>query len=1107
VEFRVLGPIEVVLDDRAAPVGGPKPRALLAILLLNRNSVVSRDRLIECLWGQSAPASAAHSLDDYISRLRKVLGAERLVRRAPGYLLVVHSGELDLDRFEQLVGQGGKELERRGDAELAARTLRQAVELWRGPALADVLYEPFASAESARLEERRLSALEERFEAELALGRSTQLVGELQALLREHPLRERAVGQLMVALYRSGRQTAALDTFRALRLKLAEELGLEPSPRLRELERKILAHDESLTLAVARPWRSAPGVPRLQRRRLLAGAGAAALACVAIALGIVLGIGTTSAPVVRAAAGDQIALVDESSGRPVARGIALPGSPAAIAADRTSLWLAESDAGAVVRVERSTRAIVERIELPGNPSTVAVAGGAVWVGSVPSTKLFRIDPTTDAVVQTVNLGGATVAALAAGPGGLWVADTADGALIELDPGSGAVRRTVTLGLRPTALAIGANAIWAADYDSNSVAEVDLDSGQTLATIHVGNGPAALTVGSGSVWVANELDATVSRIDPTTGDVVATIPVGSGPVALAPTAGSVWVGSQYAQSITRINPTRNVAERPVPVGGGPVTLAAVGGGLWVGTRPLRRHRGGTLRLLSSTQFPIDPALNYHMAPFQSDGLTNDSLVAFAHASGPDGLRLVPDLAVSLPTPSNGGRTWTFRLRAGIRYSDGRPLQAPDFRRTFERLFRLRSPASGFFAGIIGASTCLKAGSTICDLERGVVTDDTARTVTFNLDAPDPNFLFKLTIGGFSMPVPPGTPFHPIGFHPIAGTGPYKIASADAHGIRYVRNPYFHEWSHAAQPNGNPDAITWRFGLSPAQEASEIAAGRADWTADPPPASVLPDLRVHFADLLHTPVSPETDFFQFNTTLPPFNDVRVRQALNFALDRNVIARLYGGSHAATPTCQVLPPALAGYRRYCPYTRNPDPAGAWNGPDLARAQRLVAASHTRGEQITVWGWTDDPTLTPAVTRYTAGVMARLGYHVRVRLVTHTALDHPPASVFRTIQLIPASWTADYPSAYDFMAIWFSCAGGYDHGWFCDPRLDRKIRHADSLQASNPALATESWSKIDRELVDQAGWLPLVNPQQVDFVSARVHNYQHNPVNGIVVDQLWLR
>jgi peptide/nickel transport system substrate-binding protein len=333
----------------------------------------------------------------------------------------------------------------------------------------------------------------------------------------------------------------------------------------------------------------------------------------------------------------------------------------------------------------------------------------------------------------------------------------------------------------------------------------------------------------------------------------------------------------------------------------------------------------------------------------------------------------------------------------------------------------------------------------------------------------------------------------------------ISSASSREIRYVRNPHFREWSHAAQPDGNADEIVMRFGLTPEQEVREIQEGRADWMADAVPASLLPELARLFPAQLHANPVTETDFFQFDTTVRPFDDVRARRALNLAIDRKVIVRLYGGREAARPTCQVLPPGLRGYRPYCPYTRTPRSHGTWTAPDVARARRLVAASGTRGARVTVWGWTDDPTISPRVVRYTADVLRRLGYRARVRLVPHSYLDKPPAGVFETIQLIPAAWVET--SAYRFVAPWMSCKGAANHGWFCDGRLDREMLRARSLESTNPRGAATVWSRIDRALVDQGAWVPLVNPRLIDFVSTRVRNYQFHPYWGILADQLSVR
>jgi DNA-binding SARP family transcriptional activator len=248
MEFRILGPTEADDDGRPLPLGGGKQRALLAILLLHANEVVSADRLVDDLWGGEAPGSGVAALQVRISQLRKALGAvgERLRTQPPGYLLRVEPGELDLDRFERLLSraEGAEPAE-------AAAALREALGLWRGAPLSDFAYEPFAQAAIGRLEDLRLLALEKRVDADLALGRHGEIVGELETLVREQPLRERPRGQLILALYRSGRQADALEAYQQARRTLVDELGIDPSPALQELERAILRQDPSLDLAQA----------------------------------------------------------------------------------------------------------------------------------------------------------------------------------------------------------------------------------------------------------------------------------------------------------------------------------------------------------------------------------------------------------------------------------------------------------------------------------------------------------------------------------------------------------------------------------------------------------------------------------------------------------------------------------------------------------------------------------------------------------------------------------------------------------------------------------------------------------------------------------------
>jgi peptide/nickel transport system substrate-binding protein len=1081
VDFLVLGPVEARIDGRVLPLGGPKQRALLALLLLNANEVVSRDRLVDNLWVERAPESAQRSLDTYVSRLRALLGGDRIERRPPGYRLRLEPGELDLERFETLLEQG-RSAAAAGDPAAARDRLGDALALWRGRALADLGSERPLAVEAQRLEERRLLALEGRIDAELELGGGAELVGELERLVAEHPFRERPIGQLMLSLYRAGRQADALAAYQALRRRFAQELGLEPSSELRALERRILEQDPVLGAAIASPPVAPPR--RIRRGRVAAiGVALAAVAASAVA-GVELGTGGSGASTARESTTGVFAISGKSS---VAAGASLASAPVAMAPYAQSIWLAEPDAGAVVRIDDATRQVSETIAVGGSPSALAVGGRSVWVASVAGDTIDRIDPTTERVTQRIRLGDGRAAALAFGLGRLWVADSTDQALLAYDPLTGRRVRTIPIDVRPSALAVGAGRIWIADYEAGVVAGVDPGSGAGIGTIRVGSGPAAVAFADGALWVANSLDGTVSKIDPSSGTSGPAIAVGNTPVAFAASGSSIWVADEYSASVSRIDARRDAVAGSTPVGGGPTAVAAGDGRIWVGTRALDAHRGGTLRLLHTRPLWMDTAMQIDLPPIQSDGLTNDALLAFVRVGGAE--QLVPDLALGVPVPADGGTTYTFRLRPGIRYSDGRLVRPEDVRRAIERLFRVKAGWSGNYTAIVGASACTPSR---CDLSRGIVVDDRTGTITFRLRVADPDFLSNMSSIG-TAPVPPGVPFHYTGFTPIPGTGPYKVASADRHAVRYVRNPWFHEWSHAAQPDGNPDVITMRYGLTPVQEVRAVEQGKADWTADSVPGTLMPEVTTRFPAQWHSLLAPETDWLQLNIHIAPFNDVRVRQALNLAIDRAAILRLYGGPPTAAPTCQILPPGVTGYRRYCPYPH-----------DLARARRLVAASGTSGEPITVFGVRGGGVPGTTVIAYTARVLRELGYRAQARIL--------PLGYY--IKASPAAWgrmQIDSIGALDTIPLhffdgYFGCTGPA-HYWYCDWRFDDAVKQAHQLETTNPQAARLLWTKIDREAVDRAFAVPLVNGHLFDFFSARVKDYVFDPILGLIADQVSLR
>jgi YVTN family beta-propeller protein len=1122
IDYRLLGPIEVGLNGHVLDIGGQKQRALLAVLLLSANEPVSRDVLVDRLWGEHPPAGAQHTLEVYVSRLRKALepvaGGQVVLTRPGAYVLQTAAERIDVRRFERLAEEGHRALAANAPGRAVSR-LSAALQLWRGNALGDLSSEPFAQVEIARLEELRLGAVEDRIESDLALGRHTAVVGELETLVAVHPLRERLHEQLMLALYRSGRQAEALAAYQSARRTLVEELGLEPGPALQRLERAILRQETSLELPGRAVGTPVPEAPRLAghasrsrkgRRRLVA-------ACLSVAVvagtGFLLVSGPANTAQARLRSANGLVAISTASGRLVAA-TRLGGAPGALSGGAGSVWVADPGGAAVARINPVSAAAVDQIPVGGEPGSIVSGGGAIWAASTVGATVTRIDPTTDGVTQTITLPGGNPGAIAYGGGRLWVADSAEDELFEIDPASGSLERALSLDLQPSALAVAEGAIWVAGYNHATVERIDPATGRVTARVHVGDGPAALAFGDGSLWVANSLDSTVSRVNPATLTVKAPIPVGSGPDALAAGAGSEWVANQYSGTVSRIDPSRDQVVASMPVGGAPTSLAVSGSRLWAGVAAdSGSHRGRTLVIVTPSELTssnpmtldsVDPAFYNIAANPQFTGLAYDALVNFQQSPGTSGDRLVPDLALAIPNATNGGRTYAFRIRPGVRYSDGQPLRASDFRRGIERLFRVHSPGTTYYSELTGAAACIRYPAH-CDLSPGIVTDDVTSTVIFHLIAPDPQFLFNLTQFAFSAPVPPGTPDHETGSRTVPSTGPYKIASVSANEIRFVRNPFFREWSHAAQPAGNPDAIVWRTVPTVQDAVSAVEHGRADWVVGLIPRAQYRQLSIQAPAQLHSSPEFTVDFAPLNTNRAPFNNIRVRQALNYAINRREIVRLYGGPSFATITCQVITPGLPGYRRYCPYTQHPRAVGTYTGPDMVRARRLVHQSGTRGEQVDVWGASDNPYVPPAVPRYVAGVLRALGYRVRLHLVPFASITEAMRQRFQLS--VDGDWVANYPDPSSYLPQFFGCGGGTSNGYYCNPPLDREMHAASLLELSAPLKATALWESVDRQLTDDAIWVPTVNEREVDFVSKRLRNYEYNPVWGFLADQSWLR
>jgi ABC-type transport system substrate-binding protein/DNA-binding SARP family transcriptional activator/streptogramin lyase len=1096
LEFRILGPLEVARNDGPLELPAGKPRALLAVLLLRPGEVVSVDRLVDELWGERPPPTATKNLQGYVARLRRVLGNGALVTQAPGYALRVDA--LDAARFQALVEEARHE-----EPAAAAPRLEEALALWRGPPLADFAYEPFAQDEIRRLEELRLSALEDRVEADLALGRHAEVVAELESLAREHPLRERLQGLRLIALYRCGRQAEALEAYRTTRRRLVDELGVEPGPELKELERMILEHNRSLE---APPRESNPvaAARKLGRRGVvIAFAGLLAVGGVGAILAVALSGKETNT---LAAAPNSVGVVDGRHDQ-VRMVIKAGGEPGGIAAGAGAVWVTDTASDLLLRISDNGRS-VDRIAVGHRPTGVAVGDGQVWVVNQLDRSVSEVNPEALRAVRPIQVGNGA-GAIAFGHGSVWVANATDYSLSRIDTDSGHVT-TIPLAGEPGGIVASRQGVWVSSASTGQVLLVDARTNTVSQSVPIGNGPQGVAVGGGSVWVANTPDGTVSRFDPGTGR-IRKIAVGESPTGVAYGDGEVWVAAGRSGKVLRIDPADD-SVRPVAVGNEPTGIATVGRDAWVTVLPGSvSHRGGTLRLAlpaDAVPYSPDPTQFSGIPQWQLLSVTNDGLVTYRKTGGLAGAELVPDLATAIPQPTDGGRTYTFRLRDGIRYSNGALVQPEDIRRGIERTMRSENPyLTNQYAGIVGAEQCSPHA---CDLHRGIVVDREAGTVTLHLTRPDPDFLYTLAFAMASA-VPTGK----FSGKALPATGPYMTASFTPNrSWVLVRNPRFHEWSRDAQPVGFPDRIVLKAASS--NQVAALEHGAADVLLAPP-LDVIDALARRYASQVHIDPAGATFALVMNTRVAPFDRLAVRQALNYAIDRNRIARLTGSSLTAQPTCQVLAPTLPGYQPYCPYTLDPSPSGSWTAPDFATAERLVAGSGTRGTKVTLLMTPPSPGApTLQVGRYVVSVLDRLGYQASLKVITNAAAvglgDLGDSS--KRPQIGWFTWFQDNPTPSNFIQPLLTCRSfvpssqdNVNAAEFCNRRIDAQSAHAAALQARDPAAAGELWSRIDHELVDRAPWVPLYNPRTVTVLGPRVGNYKYHPFWNVLLDQLWVR
>ncbi|SIQ33388.1 MULTISPECIES: ABC transporter substrate-binding protein [Acidiphilium] len=505
-------------------------------------------------------------------------------------------------------------------------------------------------------------------------------------------------------------------------------------------------------------------------------------------------------------------------------------------------------------------------------------------------------------------------------------------------------------------------------------------------------------------------------------------------------------------------------------------------------------GGTLRLITTAgSGSFDPQINYTERYWEIFQAMYDGLVTFAKTSGPGSLVIVPDLATEVPKPTDDGKTYVFHLRRGIKFSNGEPVTVQAVAHSIRRLFKVNNPNAGtWYDVIVGGRTC-NAHPRHCTLP-GVVIDAASNTVTIHLRHPDSEFLDQLAVP-FGAILPADTPDHDMGTQPIPGTGSYMVKSYDpSGGIVMVRNPHFHQWSAQAQPKGYPNEIDYKFGLSAESQVTAVENNQYDWMFEDVPADRLNEIATKYTTQVH--INPLNWFYYapMNVNIAPFNNKDARLAVEYAVNRESMVKLFGGNALAKPDCQILPPEMPGYQPYCPYTEHPGPT--WSAPNWTLARAYMKKSGMIGQHVTVITEVQSPFRQIGI--YLQDVLNRLGFVADVKPLSSNIEFNYIQNTNNKVQISVTDWAQDYPAASDFLNVLFSCNSfrkGSDNSinisGFCEPAIDAEMAHAETLSLLHPNQANAIWSHVDHQITRRALVVSLFSVAKLDFTAATLKNF----------------
>lgn len=515
-----------------------------------------------------------------------------------------------------------------------------------------------------------------------------------------------------------------------------------------------------------------------------------------------------------------------------------------------------------------------------------------------------------------------------------------------------------------------------------------------------------------------------------------------------------------------------------------------------------HAGGRA-VVSFPAFPdsLDPAVSYQQETWQAIWNVYTPLLTYRRAEGVEGSKLIPGLAEALPRVSADRRTYRLRLRRGLRYSDGRPVRASDFEHTIKRVLMLESGGSGFYLGIEGAQRYLERGRASADIP-GITADDGTGDIVIRLAQPDSTFANALAMT-FAGLVPADAPFEQATARPLPGTGPFEVTDVRLRrGFSLVRNPRYRELPGV--PAARLDRIDVDVVRNAGLEAQDIARNRRDLMIDPPPPEAARLARSAHADRYKEFTTNSTYYLFLNTREKPFDDKRVRQAVNHAIDKRALARLFGG--LLEPSCNFLPPGMVGYRKIdpCPYGA-PD-----GGPDVAKARALVQDAGAAGAKVTVWGNSEEPA--KQVTEYVADTLRGIGLDARPKVMVGEVYGQTVSNQSTKAQIGLMNWFQDFPHPKNFLFLMDSSSIQPVHNMnvsnVADAAIDRALDEAD--RAPDLAAAAQRYAALDRHIVEEAYIAPYGHRKLTAYASDRIDFARctpAHPVFGIDLARLCLR